>query len=65
VRWSAHPPFWEAGTPPERVTDTAFFHNPHYHQPADTRETLDLEFIRESAKAEAETLKTLHKNEEL
>jgi hypothetical protein len=29
------------------VTDTAFFRNPHYHQPADTMETLDLDFMAE------------------
>jgi aminopeptidase YwaD len=41
------------------VTDTAFFRNPHYHQPSDTLETLDMKFIRENAEAVAETLKTL------
>jgi hypothetical protein len=27
------------------VTDSAFFHNPHYHMPSDTMETLDLDFM--------------------
>jgi aminopeptidase YwaD len=59
VRLSDHAPFWDAGIPAVMVTDTAFFRNPHYHQPSDTLETLDIEFIRENAEAVAETLKTL------
>jgi len=27
------------------LTDTANFRNPHYHQPTDTLDTLDLEFL--------------------
>lgn len=27
------------------VTDTSFLRNPHYHQPTDTVETLDLPFL--------------------
>jgi hypothetical protein len=27
------------------VTDTAFLRNPHYHQPSDRLETLDLPFL--------------------
>jgi aminopeptidase YwaD len=59
VRLSDHAPFWDAGIPAVMVTDTAFFRNPHYHQPSDTLETLDMEFIQENAEAVAETLKTL------
>jgi aminopeptidase YwaD len=59
VRLSDHAPFWDAGIPAVMVTDTAFFRNPHYHQPSDTLETLDTEFIRENAEAVTETLKTL------
>ncbi len=59
VRLSDHAPFWDAGIPAVMVTDTAFFRNPHYHQPSDTLKTLDMEFIRENAEAVAETLKTL------
>jgi hypothetical protein len=29
------------------LTDTAMFRNPHYHQPSDTLETLDLAFMAE------------------
>jgi hypothetical protein len=27
------------------LTDTADFRNPHYHQPSDTLDTLDLDFL--------------------
>ena len=40
-------------------TDTAFFHNPHYHQSTDTLETLGIELIRKNAEAAAKTLKAL------
>lgn len=57
VRLSDHSPFWDAGIPAVMVTDTAFLRNPHYHQPSDTLETLDLEFIRDNAQAVAGFLK--------
>lgn len=44
-RLSDHAPFWDRGYPALLVTDTAFFRNPHYHQPSDTVETLDLGFM--------------------
>jgi aminopeptidase YwaD len=49
VRLSDHSPFWDADIPAVMVTDTAFLRNPNYHQPSDTLETLDLEFIRDNA----------------
>ncbi len=45
VRRSDHAPFWDMGLPALMLTDTANFRNPHYHQPTDTLETLDLEFL--------------------
>lgn len=45
VRLSDHSSFWDHGYPALMVTDTSFFRNPHYHQPTDTLETLDLEFL--------------------
>ena len=48
VTLSDHSPFWENGIPAVMVTDTAFLRNPHYHQPTDTMETLDIDFIRET-----------------
>jgi Zn-dependent M28 family amino/carboxypeptidase len=45
ARLSDHSPFWDRGYPALLVTDTAFFRNPHYHQPTDTLETLDVQFL--------------------
>lgn len=45
LRRSDHAPFWDAGYPAMMVTDTAFLRNPHYHQPTDTIDTLDLDFM--------------------
>lgn len=41
VRLSDHSAFWNEGYPAVMVTDSAFFRNPHYHQPSDTMDTLD------------------------
>jgi hypothetical protein len=35
------------------ITDTAFLRNPHYHQPSDTLDTLDLPFLTQVATATA------------
>lgn len=45
TRLSDHSPFWDRGYRAMMVTDTAFMRNPHYHQPTDTIETLDLDFL--------------------
>ncbi|MBS0152099.1 MAG: M28 family peptidase [Nitrospira sp.] len=45
TRRSDHTSFWEQGFPAVMLTDTANFRNPHYHQPTDTLETLNLDFI--------------------
>ncbi len=45
VTLSDHFPFWENNIPAVMVTDTAFLRNPNYHQPSDTLDTLDIEFI--------------------
>jgi Zn-dependent M28 family amino/carboxypeptidase len=42
---SDHAPFWAAGIPALMWTDTSEFRNPHYHQPTDTPDTLDYEFL--------------------
>jgi Zn-dependent M28 family amino/carboxypeptidase len=47
---SDHAPFWYAGIPALMWTDTAEFRNPNYHQPTDTPETLDYDFMAEVAK---------------
>ncbi|NJK48310.1 M20/M25/M40 family metallo-hydrolase [Candidatus Gracilibacteria bacterium] len=45
TRLSDHSPFWDRGYQAIMVTDTAFLRNPHYHQPSDRIETLDLDFM--------------------
>jgi len=45
VRLSDHSPFWDQGYNAIMITDTSFLRNPHYHEPTDTVETLDLEFF--------------------
>ena len=43
---SDHSPFWKAGLPAVMWTDTSEFRNHHYHQPTDTPDTLDYDFLR-------------------
>lgn len=45
VRRSDHAAFWDEGYAAVMLTDTANFRNPHYHQPSDTLETLNLDFL--------------------
>ncbi|NER23748.1 MAG: M20/M25/M40 family metallo-hydrolase [Symploca sp. SIO1C2] len=45
TRRSDHAPFWDRGYRAMMVTDTSFMRNPHYHQPTDSIETLDLDFL--------------------
>jgi len=45
TRQSDHASFWDCGYPALMVTDTAFLRNPHYHQPSDRLDTLDLDFM--------------------
>jgi Zn-dependent M28 family amino/carboxypeptidase len=40
VSWSDHLSFWRQGYRAVMVTDTAFYHYPHYHQAGDTPEKL-------------------------
>lgn len=42
---SDHAPFWKANHPAIMWTDTAEFRNPNYHQPTDTPDTLDYNFM--------------------
>jgi Zn-dependent M28 family amino/carboxypeptidase len=45
TRQSDHAPFWDRGYRAIMVTDTAFLRNPHYHQPSDRLDTLNLDFL--------------------
>jgi aminopeptidase YwaD len=51
TRRSDHAAFWHYGYPAVMLTDTANFRNPHYHQPTDTFETLNLDFLEQVARA--------------
>ena len=53
---SDHAPFWAAGIPAVMVTDAANFRNPNYHQPTDTMDTLDFEFMGNVTRALVATL---------
>ena len=56
TRRSDHAPFWDRGYPAVMVTDTANFRSPHYHQPTDTLDTLNLPFAAEVCRAVAATV---------
>ena len=45
VRRSDHAAFWDEGYAAVMLTDTANYRNPHYHQPSDTLDTLNLDFL--------------------
>ncbi len=47
VRLSDHASFWDQGYKAVMITDSAFYRNPHYHQPSDTMEKLDYKFMAE------------------
>lgn len=53
---SDHKPFWDRGIPAVLVTDTANFRYPHYHQPTDTVEKLDLRQLADISAAVATTV---------
>lgn len=51
TRRSDHAAFWDCDIPAIMLTDTANFRNPHYHQPTDTTDTLDFQFMAKVADA--------------
>jgi len=59
TRLSDHSPFWDAGYPAVMITDTSFMRNPHYHQPTDTVDTLDFEFLSKVAQGSLEAIKLI------
>ena len=59
ARLSDHSPFWDHGYPALLVTDTAFFRNPHYHQPSDTVATLNLAFMEKVTQGLVATIEQL------
>ena len=59
VRRSDHSPFWDQGYAAVLATDTSFLRNPHYHQPSDTLDTLDLPFLTAVTTGLAQALSAL------
>lgn len=59
TRRSDHAPFWDHGFPALMLTDTTNFRNPHYHEPSDTLDTLNLSFAAEVCRATAGCLMDL------
>jgi hypothetical protein len=53
VRRSDHAAFWDQGYPAIMLTDTANFRTPHYHQPSDVLETINLAFVTEVCRSAA------------
>ena len=47
VRLSDHASFWDKGFKAVMVTDSAFYRNPYYHTPADTKDKLNFEYMAE------------------
>jgi hypothetical protein len=56
TRRSDHAAFWDRGYRAVMLTDTANFRNPHYHQPTDTLDTLNVAFAAEVCRAVAGTV---------
>jgi Zn-dependent M28 family amino/carboxypeptidase len=61
VDFSDHENFWNAGIPAVLVTDTAFYRNPHYHQPTDTWETLDYPRLARLTEALCAALRSMNR----
>lgn len=59
VQRSDHTAFADLGVPAAMATDGAEYRNPHYHQPTDTPETLDPEFLAGSTRTLAVGLMAL------
>jgi len=53
---SDNKPYWDNGYKAIMLTDTANFRNPHYHQPSDTTDTLNFDFLRKITQATAAML---------
>ncbi len=56
TRRSDHASFWDQGYPAVMITDTANFRSPHYHQPTDTLDRLNVDFAANVCRALVGTL---------
>jgi Zn-dependent M28 family amino/carboxypeptidase len=52
---SDHVPYWRAGREAMMLTDTANFRSPHYHQPSDSPDQVNFEFLADVIRAVART----------
>lgn len=59
TRRSDHAAFWDLGYRALMVTDTAHLRNPHYHQPSDRIDTLNLDFLTGICQGLADGLRRL------
>jgi Zn-dependent M28 family amino/carboxypeptidase len=59
TRRSDHAPFWDLGFKALMLTDTTNFRSPHYHNPSDTIDTLNIPFVAEVCRASAALLAEL------
>lgn len=59
IDWSDHRSYWPHGMQAVMVTDTALFRNPHYHEPSDRPETLDLARLARAVDGLEGALRTL------
>lgn len=59
TRRSDHATFWDQGFPAVMLTDTANFRNPHYHQPSDALDTLNLTFMSQAVTGVVEAVISL------
>jgi hypothetical protein len=50
VGLSDHASFWKEGYPAIMITDSAFYRNPNYHKPSDTKDTLNYQTMAELLK---------------
>ena len=59
---SDHAPFWYQNIPAVLITDTANLRSPYYHQPTDTLNSLDREFLMGSAQVIVDVVSRLLEN---
>lgn len=59
ARRSDHAAFWDEGFSAVMLTDTANYRNPHYHQPTDRIDTLNVDFIEAVIDTVAESVRSL------
>ena len=59
LRRSDHAPFWDIGVDALFLTDGANFRTPHYHQPSDRLDVMDVEFMTQVVKTAVGTLATM------